>query len=319
MPRRIEDIFEPVTIRNAALAEHISVFTRYQLKHYAKETVKTYSMALQCFLSFILVDRNFKFRLADFERYSGYLSQQKHLSPSTIATYLTALRRFCQYLVECKELPRNPAKNILGITSQKTLPTYFTHDEVQSLLMPGENPSLHDLRDIAMMHVLLSCFLTEQELHQAQVQDISFHVDYLLVNGARVSMTKHAMKALQSYLQLRFGTDQTHHDLPLFESHSNRSKGQSISIRGIRDTLHQRIKKLPIEENRKSLLSAYTFRHTGGCLLAIAGYSDDDIMKRMRLKWKSSALQYIQLQRNALADGLGECTYLIDYISWTSC
>lgn len=312
MPRRIEDIFQPVTIRNTVLAEHISVFTTYHIQHYAKETVKTYSKALQSFLSFILVDRNFKYRLTDFERYAVYLSQVKHLSPATVSTYLTALRRFCQYLVESKELPRNPAKRIHGGTIPKKLPTFFTQIELQSVLKSSEYPTLRDLRDIAMMHAILSCFLTEQELHKAQVKDVSVEERCIFINDEKVPMTKNAMSALQAYLQMRFGTQQSHYEMPLFESHSNRSKGLSISIRGIRDTLHQRLMKLGVPDERKSCLSAYTFRHTGGCLLAIAGYSDEHIMQKMRLKWKTSALQYLQLQQKAISEGLEECLYLID-------
>ena len=76
MPRPNEDLFQPVTIPNAAMDEHIKVFITYHMKQYAKETVKTYSKALQSFLSFILIDRNFKFRLTDIERYAAYLGQK---------------------------------------------------------------------------------------------------------------------------------------------------------------------------------------------------------------------------------------------------
>lgn len=84
-----------------------------------------------------------------------------------------------------------------------------------------------------------------------------------------------------------------------------------MSIRGIRDALHQRLIKADISEERISLLSAYTFRHTGGCLLAIANVNEEQIMKRMRLKSKTTALQYLQLKQEAIDAGLEKSLHLL--------
>jgi integrase/recombinase XerC/integrase/recombinase XerD len=312
MPRLNEDLFQPVTIPNAAMDEQIKVFITYQMKHYAKETVKTYSKALQSFLSFILIDRNFKFRLADIERYAAYLGQKKQLSPATVSTYLTALRRFCEYLVECKELPRNPAKRIKGISNSKKLPIYFTQDELESLLYLGKEPTVTEFRDTLIMHLLLSCFLTEKEIHEAQVKDISENGQFILKNGNSLYIPQCVHQTMQSYIQMRFGESIPDPEIPLFESNSNRTKGQAISMRGIRNAIHQRISKVAISQERRVLLSAYTLRHTGGCLLAIAGFDEDQIMQRMRLKWKSTAMQYVYLKQEAIAAGLEQSIYLID-------
>ena len=312
MPRHIEDIFPAVTIPNAAMDEHIKVFITYQMKHYAKETVKTYSMALQSFLSFILIDRNFKFRLADIERYAAYLGQNKQLSPATISTYLTALRRFCQYLVECKELQRNPAKRIKGISNSKNLPAYFTQDELESLLYLGKAPTVTELRDTLIMHLLLSCFLTEKEIHEAQVKDFSENGIIILKNGDSVCLPKSVINTVQSYVKMRFDEVIPDPENPMFESNSNRTKGQAISMRGIRNAIHKRISKVAISQERRVLLSAYTLRHTGGCLLAIAGFDEEQIMQRMRLKWKSTAMQYVYLKPEAIAAGLEQSIQLIE-------
>jgi integrase/recombinase XerC/integrase/recombinase XerD len=312
MPRLNEDLFQPVTIPNAAMDEHIKVFITYQMKHYAKETVKTYSKALQSFLSFILIDRNFKFRLPDIERYAAYLGKKKQLSPATVSTYLTALRRFCQYLVECKELPRNPAKRIKGTSNSKKLPAYFTQDELESLLYLGKEPTVTELRDTLIMHLLLSCFLTEKEIHEAQVKDISENGKFILKNGNSVCLPKSVINTMQSYVKMRYDEVIPDPEIPLFESNSNRTKGQAMSMRGIRNAIHQRISKVTNSQQRRVLLSAYTLRHTGGCLLAIAGFDEDQIMQRMRLKWKSTAMQYVYLKQEAIAAGLEQSIHLIE-------
>jgi site-specific recombinase XerD len=103
MPRPNEDLFQPVTIPNAAMDEHIKVFITYQMKHYAKETVKTYSKALQSFLSFILIDRNFKFRLTDIERFAAYLGQKKQLSPATVVNIWLSVKNY-------QEIPQSGLK-----------------------------------------------------------------------------------------------------------------------------------------------------------------------------------------------------------------
>ncbi len=312
MPRASEDIYLPITIRNTAMSEHISVFTQYHLKRYAKETVKTYTKALRSFLSFILDDRNFKFRIEDIERYKAYLEKKKELSPATITTYLTALRRFCQYLVECKELPRNPVKQIRGISNTKKLPMYYTHKELVELLNIGETQTVTDLRDISIMHLFLGCFLTETEIHTAQVKDFIEHGSLLLKHGESIYLPQSTIHLIQSYLKMRFGESIPQPDLPLFESNSNRTRGNRISVRGIRNAIHQRILKATISQERKTVLSAYSFRHTGGCLLAIAGMNDQQIMRRMRLKWKSTAMQYIHVKQEAIAAGLEQSVHLIE-------
>lgn len=311
MPRVLEDMYQPVTIRNTAMADHISMFTKHHLKHYAKETSKVYTKALRSFLSFILDDRNFKFRLADFERYTHYLNRQKQLSPATISTYLTALRAFCEYLVEQKELPRNPARRIHGMRTPKKSPAFFTHNELQLLLHVGNPSTLMELRDIAIMHLLLSCFLSEQEIYQAHVKDISESGHIMLQDGKCISIPQAAMHALQSYLGMRFNKHVLYPELPLFESLSNRTKGQAMSIRGLREAMHQRLIKTHISEERIALLSAYSFRHTGGCLLAIAGLNEEQIMERMRLKSKTTVMQYLNLKYEAIDAGLEQSLYLI--------
>lgn len=312
MPRILEDMYQPVTIPSAALDEHIRVFISYHMKHYAKETVKTYSKALQSFLSFILLDRNFRFRIADIERYGEFLQVKKQLRPTTISTYFTALRAFFDYLVEQKELPRNPAKRIHGMSIPKKAPTFFSHDELYALLQIGEIPTLMEYRDISIMHLLLVGFLSEQEMHHAIVQDIAESGYFRLQNGKNIPIPQSAYQALQSYLDMRFSEHDLQPNLPLFESQSNRTKGYAMSIRGIRDALHQRLIKAQISEDRIALLSAYTLRHTGGCLLAIAGLNEETIMERMRLKSKTTALQYLTLKQKAIDAGLKKFIHLLE-------
>jgi integrase/recombinase XerC/integrase/recombinase XerD len=314
MPRIKEDIFQPVTIRNTAMAEHIAAFTRYHLKRYAKETAKTYEKALSSFLSFILEDRNFKFRLDDIERYKVYLDTKKQHSPATISTYLTALRRFCQYLVECKELPRNPAKRIKGMSNANHAPIFLSHDELSALFHVDEQSSIQSLRDSLMMHLLLNCFLTEHELQSIVMGDCLLEGDSPAVRIGQ-SHTKvlpqSTLNVLELYVNIRFEGKDYQSEMPLFISLSNRTKGNSMSIRGIRDAIHQSIIRAPIDEIRKKLISPYAIRHTGGCLLAIMGYTEEEIMHKMRLKWKSSAQQYIRLKEQAINAGLEHGVHLM--------
>lgn len=313
MPPRNEDIFQPVTIRNTAMAEHITAFTKYHLQRYAKETAKTYEKALSSFLSFILEDRNFKFRLDDIERYKTYLKAKKQLSPATISTYLTALRRFCQYLVECKELPRNPAKRIKGISNAQHSPVFLMYDELQSLLHWNEDSTLQTLRDVLMMHLLLNCFLTEREMQSLTVSDCRLEDAPALYieNENVIRLPQSTLSILKQYLKLRFADMEARPHDPLLTSLSNRTKGSPISIRGMRDAIHQCFLKAPIEENRKHLLSPYAIRHTGGCILAIMGCNEEEIMQKMRLKWKSSAMQYMRLKEQAIKAGLEESIHLM--------
>ena len=317
----INDMYQPVTIRNAILAEHISVFESHIRKSASSHTADTYSRSLRCFLSFVMQDRKFKFRIKDFERYKAHLIETKQLKPPSIATYLTSLRRFSQYLVEAKVLPRNPAK-LVHVQSNpiSTIPTFFSSDELVMFFDSMDMQSMHGLRDKALFSFMLGSMLKEQELLSltiADTQTLSINAliklpETISEKQYEVTLPHFAKEALSSYLHKRF-PEVMIQDAPLFHSLSNRSLGLRMSVRGLRDAFQKRMRKSGISPERQKVLSPYSLRHTAGCIMALAGKDIEHIMQRMRIVSPSIAQRYVNVTQQAHEAGLHQALHMLDY------
>ena len=316
----INDMYQPVTIRNAALAEHITVFESHIRKTSSPHTADTYARSLRCFLSFVIQDRKFKFRIKDFERYKAHLIETKQMKSPSIATYLTSLRRFSHYLVETKVLPRNPAKHIHAESNRASIITsYFHVDELSMFFDSMDTHTMHGLRDKALFSFMLGSMLREQELLKltlAAVHTISMNSIIMLpaIIGAKhreVKLPSFAAEALNDYLNKRFPEHKIQ-DAPLFHSLSNRSLGHGMSVRGLRDAFQQRIKKSGISLERQSVLSPYSLRHTAGCILALGGHDIEQIMQRMRIVSPSIAMRYMDIKQQAYEAGLQQALHVLE-------
>ena len=305
----IDDMYQPIIIRNSILADHISVFESHLKKTTKPGTAETYSRSLRCFLSFVIQDRKFKFRVSDIERYASYLSQTKKFQESSIATYITALRKFCKFLVDCKILQRNPAKQVhVSSTSNKSEVSFFHHFELTLLIDSIDSTTVHGLRDIAMILTMLGCSCSEHELSKATLENIikidgSFYLHIPKRKGQglhRVVIPAPAAEALQAYLNAR----NLSNDMPLFHSNSNRTKGAPISVRGMREAFNRRLKISGISIERRKSLTASSLRNTSGAILSASGKNSDDIMKQLRISSQFTVQKYMNLAEEAKSAGL---------------
>ena len=300
----IEDVFKPVSLKLSTLNEHIDAFLALTQAAKSKETKGTYQRALRGFQLFFIADRAFKFRMHDVERYKNYLINTKKMKEVSVSTYLTALRRFCQYLVEIRILEKNPARRVQGGKRPvQHSRTFLNHEEVLQLLASIDATSLTGLRDNALILTMLGCACSELEIHHALIGDVkkSGNTWYLSVQGKGKSIKdEHVMlpqktaKAIQEYLLKRFPNNVFPDQAPLFESYSNRSYGKSMSIRGIRETINLRFNASDVKKGRDLKLTPFSLRHTAGILLAQSGASVEEIMHRMRIEWRPTALLYFK-------------------------
>ena len=297
----IDDTFEPVRMKLSAVAELIDKFIAESTDK-SKETRGTYQRALREFVTFFATDRLFMFRVRDVERYRTYLLTTKKLQEISVATYLTALRRFCQYLVTAGIIEKNPAKRVQGGRRPTAHSRVFlTLNEVDMLLGSIETETTAGLRDRAIIHTMLGCALSELEISRAEAGDLKKvgNKSVLYVQGKGksvkdepVEVPKAAIEAIETYHK-SLGFDIAPSQ-PLFASRSNRSRNRHMSIRGIREAISQRLKASNVKQGRDLKLTPFSLRHTAGILLAEAGYSVEDVMKRMRIEWRPTAQLYFK-------------------------
>ncbi|HLP18029.1 MAG TPA: site-specific integrase, partial [Bacteroidota bacterium] len=76
------------------------------------ETRGTYGRALKEFLRWQQATVPAFSGIDDVVKYRKYLEKKKKLSPASVATYLTALRRLCEHLVTSGMMRSNPVNGV---------------------------------------------------------------------------------------------------------------------------------------------------------------------------------------------------------------
>ncbi len=300
----IEDNFPVVKLTLPTVVKHIQSFIG-SLGEKSKETRGTYERSLKEFIQFFALDRKFFFRVRDVERYKEHLIKRKKMKEISVATYMTALRRLCQYLVDSGILEKNPAKRVQGgrrPTAHNR--TFLTLQEIDILLNSIEDTSPIGLRDRAIIRTMLGCACSELELMRADIGDLKKQGRkwILLVQGKGktikdevIPVPLETVKALHAYLDTR-SDDRTllADDAPMFTSYSNRSMHGRITIRGVREAIVQRLNSSGVKQGRDRKLTPFSLRHTAGILLVEQNVSVEELMRRMRIEWRPTAMLYFK-------------------------
>lgn len=272
-----------------------------------KQTRGTYQRALREFVKWYPVDKRFRFTTRDVERYKRHLIEKKGLKNVSVATYMTALRRFCQYLIDVGVLKINPAKTVVGgRRPSRHSREFLTYDEVDKLLSCIERETTQGVRDRAIIHLMLFCALSEHECLNADVGDLQTKSDgsriiYVMGKGKKskdqgVLISEEAEKALDQYLHRRYRDEEHNPAAPLFPSLSNRTMGQRMTARGMREAVNRWLRESGVKGDRDRRLTPFSLRHTAGVMMVDQGATVEEIMTRMRLEWRPSAQLYFQLR-----------------------
>ncbi|WP_414829321.1 tyrosine recombinase XerC [Alteromonas sp. H39] len=135
-------------------------------------------------------------------------AKRENLSARSIALRLSALRTFCQYLLNHDQLYTNPIEGIQAPKQGKPLPKQLSVDDMQQLLngSDDEDEGLR-LRDQAMFELLYGCGLRLSELTGLNLSDCQAD-GTLRVSGKGskqriLPLGRTAQKALNAWLKVR--------------------------------------------------------------------------------------------------------------------
>ena len=138
-----------------------------------RETTKeTYLKALREFAKWLKGGSPEELTTNDIIQYKYFLLS-KNLSPTSLSTYLTSVRRLYDYLFSKGLVTENPAKRVRGSSRpQRHLRAPLTIDEMKALLNVIDSSSPVGLRDTAMINLMVRCGLSEIEIVRANIGDI---------------------------------------------------------------------------------------------------------------------------------------------------
>lgn len=301
----IEETIEPVQLTLKELVDHYEGFLK-ECERKSPETRGTYQRALRDFIKWFPVDKKFRFRVRDVERYKRYLVERKKLQNVSVATYMTALRRFCQYLIDVGVLANNPAKRVVGgRRPSKHSRTFLTGKELEVLLHSVDRSNLQGVRDYVIIQMMVGCALSERECLHADVGDIKPRASgdyYISVQGKgrtvkdeTVTVPPDVHEAVEEYLRRRYPDGVRQEDAPLFASMSNRTQGHRMTSRGIREAVSRWLKSSGVKRDRDHRLTPFSLRHTAGLMMVEKGATIEEVMRRMRIEWRPTAQLYFKL------------------------
>ena len=129
------------------------------------------------------------------------------MKASSIATRLSSLRSFFDFLILRGEMQANPAKGVSAPRKQRPLPKNLDVDEVGQLLEVDENDPL-SVRDRAMMELMYGAGLRLAELVSIDVKHISMSKGELRVVGKgdkerKVPFSGMAKEWVKNWLKMR--------------------------------------------------------------------------------------------------------------------
>ena len=283
------------------LQRRLDDFEKEYLKKKSKETVGTYRRSLNEFERWFVTQKGrFRFTTDGIRAYKTYLMETRELSQVSVSTYLTAVRRFCQYLVDIGLLPENPATDVKGNRRPSSHSRQvLTETDIEALLQGVRGGDQIVKRDLAIIYLMLYAGLSEIEIVRADLADLEQTLMgwYLRVQGKghtvkdqQVPIDPPVMEKIRIYLDTR---GRIRPEDPLFVSHGHRSEGERLNTRSVRSRINGHMKAAGI---KRSGVTPHSLTHTAALIWLNDGMSVQDVKKRMRHGTLDTTMIYYRKQ-----------------------
>lgn len=276
-----------LTLTLGELEKRLKDFEREYLKEKSSETIGTYMRSLNEFERwFVQQQGRFHFSEEGIRKYKRYLMETRELSQVSVSTYLTAVRRFCQYLADIGLLDENPALAVKGNRRPSSHSrSVLTEGEIEQLIASLDTTTRIGKRDQAVIYLMLYGGLSEIEIVRADLQDLEQTLMgwYLRVQGKghtvkdqQVPIDSFVMEKIHMYLEAR---GRIRPEDPLFISHGHRSEGRRLNTRSVRSRINQHLKAAGIKRRG---ITPHSLTHTAALIWLNDGMALEEVKKRMR-------------------------------------
>ena len=210
-------------------------------------------------------------------------------SANTVRLYVTACKLFFRWLSQ-EEIYKNIADNLksrVKISTEHKKDFLSSTQSRQLLNQAKGNGKLKDLRDRAIIALMLSAGLRTIEVVRADVKDIRKinNQYYLYVQGKgrsekaeAVLLAPQVYSLIQGYLKTR---GKVKSNEPLFTSTSNRCKDSRLDTQTIRKMVKFNLREIGLDSDR---LTAHSLRHTAATTMLLNGVKLEQVQMILRHK-----------------------------------
>lgn len=290
-----------ITMSLGEIRRRIDDFVREYLTSNSPATVGTYRRSLSELERYIDArEGSFEFSPESVLAYKEYLSSERKLHEVSVSTYLTAVRRLCQYLVDISLLPSNPAKGVKGNRRPSSHSReVLNQKEIDQLLATLQPNTRLEKRDHAIIFLMLYAGLSEIELIRADVGDLEQTLLgwFLRVQGKgrtdkdqQVPIDPQVMNRLRLYLDTR---ERIRPQDPLIVSHGHRSEGKRLNPRSVRSRISHYLKSAGIT---RTGISPHSLTHTAALIWLNDGVQVEEVRRRMRHGTLDTTMIYLKQQ-----------------------
>lgn len=233
----------------------------------------------------------------DIQGYKDYIIS-KRLSPTSMSAYLTAVRRFYDYLVSAGKITENPARKVKGAPRpRRHLTDPVSRRDVAKMFKAIDTSTPLGLRDEAILNLMVRAGLSEIEIVRSDLRDLKSRTGHsvIYVQGKSkdtkddyVALSPPVEESLRRYIEER-GVSRP--EEPLFWGIGNRAVKERITTRGVRARINHYFELSGI---KKKGISPSSLRHTAAMLAIEEGATVSEIKQMLRLRTTESALQYFE-------------------------
>jgi site-specific recombinase XerD len=221
-----------------------------------------------------------------------------------MSSYLTAVRRFYDYLVSTGRAGENPARKVKGAPRpRRHLTDSISRRDVGRLLDAIDSTTPLGRRDEAILSLMVRAGLSEIEIVRLNLGDLKSRGGnkVIYVQGKSkdrkdeyVTLTPSLEESLGRYIDERGASAP---DEPLFWGVGNRAVKDRISTRGLRARINHYFETSGI---KKKGVKPASLRHTAAILAIEEGATVSEIQRLLRLRTTESALQYFEEARELM-------------------
>ena len=208
-------------------------------------------------------------------------------SANTVRLYIASCKLFFRWL-DTENLYKNIADHLkvrVKVSGEHKKDFLSKEQSRQLLNFAKGKGTLKDLRDRAIIALMLTAGLRTIEICRADVKDIrrvnGCYFLYVLGKGRStksesVKLAPQVYSLIQSYLKVR---GRVKGDEPLFVSTSNRSKGKRLDTQSIRKLIKKDLRGIGLDSDR---LSAHSLRHTAATQMLLNGVKLEEVQMILR-------------------------------------
>lgn len=224
-------------------------------------------------------------------------------SAATQARIVSGIKTFYNFLVLENDIKNSPADLLETPKITRTLPSYLSVEEIDTLLSYIDRSEPEGERNLSMLETLYSCGLRVSELINLKISDLHLPEDYIKVTGKGskerlVPIGKYAKKLITNYLadnRNKLEIKKGNEDI----LYLNR-RGAGLS----RVMVFYIIKNLANKAGIKKELSPHTFRHSFATHLVEGGADLRAVQEMLGHESITTTEIYTHLDKQFLRDNI---------------